>query len=389
MSSPSLTAEDVKGIMSSNYVSFATSALFIHEYLITIDKEMQLIWNSKWTMSTLLFLVNRYVSLVVAIIYALPVINYAVNIPDLTKPSSFTDNLIYRGVYIIKVTILIQLLVIALFSAQRVYVVTHCKKWVTAFIFLIAIIPFAVNIWVVVVDTLIYLPKVSCISAVLGRHELSFRRTSVAATIADILVIIFIFKQSYTQWREQRQLFGKGPSFVELLLRDGSIYFLAMMIINVFYVLDNTLPYLQQLPPTIAMVQRSVFHYIPNNPSNTKPHNLLLLFLLEYSIPPIITSRMLLNIREVAGDRSCVLIQGDSISLSQWMSEPLQPGVGKDCDDESGRGDVNADGEENTRRDGGGHGSRSNELELGGRSDERAVMEVQRTKTRMVGSGCC
>ncbi|KAI0693029.1 hypothetical protein BC835DRAFT_1095640 [Cytidiella melzeri] len=45
---------------------------------------------------------------------------------------------------------------------------------------------------------------------------------------------------------------------LKILVRDGTLFFVAMTIINVFYVLEITLPYLQDLPPAVAMIQRSV-----------------------------------------------------------------------------------------------------------------------------------
>ena len=93
---------------SSNYVSFATSgafsifiinlnthtlfvALFIHEYLVTIDQEMHLVWTSKWRLSAFIFLANRYASLVIAIVYAIPIIDYQVSFFSLTHLARIAD----------------------------------------------------------------------------------------------------------------------------------------------------------------------------------------------------------------------------------------------------------------------------------------------------------
>ena len=42
-------------------------ALVIYEYLITLRRETQLFWRGKWTGATVLFLFNRYLSLIVYI----------------------------------------------------------------------------------------------------------------------------------------------------------------------------------------------------------------------------------------------------------------------------------------------------------------------------------
>lgn len=42
---------------------FLSSVLLVHEYIVTIDQEVEVIWSRKWTGPTMLFLLNRYPAL--------------------------------------------------------------------------------------------------------------------------------------------------------------------------------------------------------------------------------------------------------------------------------------------------------------------------------------
>ncbi len=47
-----------------------STGLFAYEYVVTFGREVELFWKRRITVSSILFLVNRYLPLVVNIIYA-------------------------------------------------------------------------------------------------------------------------------------------------------------------------------------------------------------------------------------------------------------------------------------------------------------------------------
>lgn len=53
------------GIMSS--ILQKQPVLVAFEYILTVEGEILLIWRRKWTLSTLLFLLNRYLTIFVAL----------------------------------------------------------------------------------------------------------------------------------------------------------------------------------------------------------------------------------------------------------------------------------------------------------------------------------
>ncbi|KAI0788068.1 hypothetical protein C8Q74DRAFT_653320 [Fomes fomentarius] len=46
-----------------NYVQYATITLLLYEYAITLPAEVNLFWRRRWTGASILFLLNRYVSI--------------------------------------------------------------------------------------------------------------------------------------------------------------------------------------------------------------------------------------------------------------------------------------------------------------------------------------
>ena len=53
-----------------NFLLHHSIGLIMYEFMITFNKEVELFWRRRFTLSSILFLVNRYVPLVVNMIYA-------------------------------------------------------------------------------------------------------------------------------------------------------------------------------------------------------------------------------------------------------------------------------------------------------------------------------
>ncbi|GJJ08918.1 hypothetical protein Clacol_003138 [Clathrus columnatus] len=47
-------------VKTIQYVSVSCAALWIHDYLLTLERERALVWRSPWSLAKILFLVNRY-----------------------------------------------------------------------------------------------------------------------------------------------------------------------------------------------------------------------------------------------------------------------------------------------------------------------------------------
>lgn len=78
------------------------TGLFAYEYAITFGREINLFWRRKVTVSSILFLVNRYVPLVVNMIYApwpsYPTTHYVSNVESLPLHVTYTSSSGVRSV---------------------------------------------------------------------------------------------------------------------------------------------------------------------------------------------------------------------------------------------------------------------------------------------------
>jgi hypothetical protein len=61
--------------------TFRTTALYSYDYIMTLDQEINHIWTKKWSLSTLIFALNRYTTLILQLYPVLaPVTSYTVSI---------------------------------------------------------------------------------------------------------------------------------------------------------------------------------------------------------------------------------------------------------------------------------------------------------------------
>ncbi|GJE89146.1 hypothetical protein PsYK624_052400 [Phanerochaete sordida] len=56
----------VQSIRTNNYVAMGALALIVYDYVITLDQEVNNVWRRKFTAASLLFYVNRYLSILAA-----------------------------------------------------------------------------------------------------------------------------------------------------------------------------------------------------------------------------------------------------------------------------------------------------------------------------------
>ncbi|KAF5384930.1 hypothetical protein D9615_000989 [Tricholomella constricta] len=58
----------LEGAEVARIMSIACFSLAVYEYMITLDEEMKYFWTGKWTISRVLFLTNRYLSIIIMMI---------------------------------------------------------------------------------------------------------------------------------------------------------------------------------------------------------------------------------------------------------------------------------------------------------------------------------
>ncbi|KAI0646125.1 hypothetical protein C8Q79DRAFT_648169 [Trametes meyenii] len=138
-------ASFVKG----NYISVAARALFLWDYLITLDCEIRYVWGKRLSAASFLFIVNRYANLLISI---LELIEQA---PFQTKYSCppvvrSLQSLLIFGMFIF-----------ALFATLRVYAIWS-RDWRPALpVLLLALVAPVGNMYVDIVGTPVPAPRPS------------------------------------------------------------------------------------------------------------------------------------------------------------------------------------------------------------------------------------
>ncbi|THG97992.1 hypothetical protein EW026_g4106 [Hermanssonia centrifuga] len=192
-------------------VVYATSALVVYEYIITIHQEVTMVWLRKWSITTWMFMVNRYLMI------SLMVWGVA---PASAKYDTTQET--------------------ALFFQDPV-LGTFCG-WTSD---LSANVNFE------------YVNRISMIRTailLLIRHRTVALGSRLAIIIADIIVLALTWCKTFRNWRDSIQLGIKSP-WSSILLRDGTIYFVALLAMNVAQVMVKTVPSLQDYSPSDSVIE--------------------------------------------------------------------------------------------------------------------------------------
>ncbi|KAI0832516.1 hypothetical protein BC628DRAFT_1414807 [Trametes gibbosa] len=207
----------------------ATFALILYDYAITFDREVAFVWGTRFTGATALFMLNRYLALLKYPIYIVNQVPLSderylrlsvqyVTLTDIEAIFSCTIVSIYG-----MVAQILPYIVWAAFSSLRVYAICG-QSWKAAFaVALPGSFLFASNIYL--------FSQNSTIGAVL-----SFLIATRSSTIlSDALVIII------TWWRTRgiRKTIAQTNikvSLASLLLRDGTVYFMVLLVMNIFHI---------------------------------------------------------------------------------------------------------------------------------------------------------
>ncbi|OCH92593.1 hypothetical protein OBBRIDRAFT_886094 [Obba rivulosa] len=235
--SPELTAE-VTSIAQSLWLSYcailAGSTLVFWDHISSFSHEVQFIWGRKLNGVTLLFHLNRWTTFVWAVMNAtliLPLANVSV------------------------ITILL-LVFWAAFSGIRVYAISGGKWWSSALVCTLSLVPAGTNLYGSLIaiyyqiETIPSLGK-ECIngktfSAAVSTdckprfqtHGVSLMdfqvaiSTRVCAIFSDLIVLAVTWYKTYRLKRLADQNNVETP-LVTMLLRDGTLYFLALLVLNV------------------------------------------------------------------------------------------------------------------------------------------------------------
>ncbi|KAI0331754.1 hypothetical protein GY45DRAFT_1248260 [Cubamyces sp. BRFM 1775] len=237
-------------LLVENYCIIASSVLLFADFFITFPEEVERIWKRRFTGATVVFLITRYVAVAERITLVtsvfLPTLQDKVChlgycVPVLRLDDTLTD---------------ISYLIFGIFMMLRARGIWGPRGW-----FPIALLAFLTPVRTIVtmyVQThytpiAFGLPLYGC-GAIYNLSEDAIRGiTSKASSISiDIVVLVLTWVRTLGIKRESRRL-GLHTPIVTLLLRDGTMYFLVILFIQVFsivssdFVLWDVWPYFDQV----------------------------------------------------------------------------------------------------------------------------------------------
>ncbi|KAJ3534609.1 hypothetical protein NM688_g7109 [Phlebia brevispora] len=277
----------------SNYSVTAALVLVCYEFIVTFQYEYVLVWKRRWTGATWLFLGNRYFMLA-SILMQISPIQMCYN---------------YPLQYFMNVVANLPTIIIAVFSALRVFALLERAYVPAAFTFALGLGAVALDMYQGSQITAYYVDDPVLGSSCYVNHLISpsvlfyknYRdhiltvltqsTATLASTlftiVADIIAIAITWVKTYRLVREVASV-GVNSDLGTMLLRHGSLYFIVLLIVNLMNGLIALIPSLLLVDPMVTFVE---------------------------ILPSIILSRFLINLRQVNTQES-----GSAAPLSRFST---------------------------------------------------------------------
>ncbi|EKM57677.1 uncharacterized protein PHACADRAFT_206557 [Phanerochaete carnosa HHB-10118-sp] len=132
----------------------------------------------------------------------------------------------------LQVFILIGYAQAALFSALRVFAIWDRSRIWSLVVFVLSMAPFIVNLFSVVMSK--YAIVADPISGTACTTEVPFsaQTNNISLVLADTIVLVMTWIKTFGNWRRARSV-NVQMSLATCLLRDGTIYFMALLAVNI------------------------------------------------------------------------------------------------------------------------------------------------------------
>ncbi|RDX42916.1 hypothetical protein OH76DRAFT_1422252 [Lentinus brumalis] len=291
-----IAADDLTFLIS-NYFANAGSGLVVYEYMITFGREVELFWTGRLTGAAILFFFNRYLSLVVDV-YGLLENMYVPDkiCPDVARSSKALD--------------ILQYFPWAVFSALRAFALT--KNWPLAtFTFLLSMVPLGVNFAHFAFNSTGENFFTGCLTSDGVSSDLAKQLTIASRTClitADLLLIYVTWFNMYRRTGPRHP--GVRNRFLHILLRDGTIYFVVLAVLNTLH-LTLSLLSIEYAISNISYVTQF-----------SEPPALVLTRLIANSLTTILISRFLMHL-QAANRRVLHLSSLDSTLAASSRTDTL------------------------------------------------------------------
>ncbi|PCH42991.1 hypothetical protein WOLCODRAFT_102920, partial [Wolfiporia cocos MD-104 SS10] len=206
----------------------------IYEHVLNMDLEVRCVWQYRLSATSLLLFVNRYILLALGILYALealgPLLPISLNCAALNITGATLElSLVAFG---------------AAFSALRVFALTRRRWHITLVVLLTGLVPIGTNIYGYLSWS--YMTRmIGNADICLGSGHISFEAhfkvmlaTRICASVSDLVPIAITWLHTFSWSSHTAGVLKTGP-FSTLLLRDGTVYFLILLFLNVLEIISS------------------------------------------------------------------------------------------------------------------------------------------------------
>ncbi|KIP01281.1 hypothetical protein PHLGIDRAFT_17304 [Phlebiopsis gigantea 11061_1 CR5-6] len=250
--------------LTDDYVQFSLATLVVYEYFSTIPLEMRVVWMRRKNFPAVLLVFIRYNS----------IFNIVVSFVMHAGLRPLTCTIIQRAS---EASTILTYIAAAIFASLRIYALWGRSVPLAVLVFGLSLVPAFTTVIYYIGErpSRYHLPRYIWRCEVTPPMPLDFhteltRVTRVTAIAADLLVICLTWAKTFSTARTFYLIFHK-MSIAGIMMRDGTIYFLIMLILNI----------------TQLVVVRSycISQFI-------------------YTLTPILISRFMLNLRSLDDDVS-------------------------------------------------------------------------------------
>ncbi|KAH9889400.1 hypothetical protein C8Q73DRAFT_707436 [Cubamyces lactineus] len=247
MSASNAYAAEIKTLINESYYTFAAFALLSFEYVITLDREVRLVWGRKVTGATVLFVLNRYwlfLEYITQVVTTFPISEKSCNVVGYM---AIVGNAGPPFVW-------------AAFSALRGYALSGRRFWVALAILLFYVPHITLTcIYYTRLVPALAPPPFNCLLAshiaedtwiqwVLSiltalitalKYCYSFTIASRTCLIVGDLIVLAVTWQSTFNIARAARMARMRVSLTYSLLTDGTLYFVCLLILNVVNIVVN------------------------------------------------------------------------------------------------------------------------------------------------------
>ncbi|THG95373.1 hypothetical protein EW026_g6270 [Hermanssonia centrifuga] len=254
-----------RSVTGSN-ITYSMTALVAYEYIITLEQEMAMVWHRKWTLATWLFIANRY-ALIGFIIWSTAPTTSSRRVTN-CSPQSWLLNSCVVGYSCAPVQVMgdilgtLQNVVFAVFSALRVFALSDRYIPMTLLVL-------ALNLGPVVLDIETTVFAADPLFGTFCEDILDFS-ARINFDLGDALVLAVTWAKTARSLAEGARI-GMRTPLSTMLLRDGTIYFAVLLMMNIAQVAVET-PSFQKFSFVTQVIQ---------------------------TLQPMLISRFLLNLHQV------------------------------------------------------------------------------------------